>query len=85
MTLYDGKSHAASMIGAYCGNDIPTSYTTSSNEVLIHFQSQMNQNSIFDAKFIFGYHPYGKKTNQKILFFHNSNWVISLWDTVTMY
>ena len=39
MTIYDGGSSTSPMIGKYCGNSIPPSHVSSSNEVLIHFQS----------------------------------------------
>ena len=39
LTLYDGDSNSAPMIGEYCGNSIPNNQISSSNSVLIHFQS----------------------------------------------
>ena len=39
LTLYDGDSNSAPMIGEYCGNSIPNNQISSSNSVLIHFES----------------------------------------------
>ena len=58
LTLYDGDSNAAAMIGEYCGQSIPPSYISSTNEVFIHFESDgidTNNNG-----FKLEYHPYSK-------------------------
>ena len=39
LTLYDGDSNSAQMIGEYCGNSIPNNQISSTNSVLIHFES----------------------------------------------
>ena len=39
LTLYDGDSTSAPMIGEYCGNSIPNNQKSSTNSVLIHFKS----------------------------------------------
>ena len=39
LTLYDGDSNSAPMIGKYCGNSIPNNQISSTNSVLIHFES----------------------------------------------
>ena len=39
LTLYDGDSNSAPMIGEYCGNSIPNNQISSTNSVLIHFLS----------------------------------------------
>ena len=39
LTLYDGDSNSAPMIGEYCGNSIPNNQISSTNSVLIHFES----------------------------------------------
>ena len=39
LTLYDGDSNLAPMIGEYCGNSIPNNQISSTNSVLIHFES----------------------------------------------
>ena len=39
LTIYDGGSSTSPMMGKYCGNSIPPSHVSSSNEVLIKFQS----------------------------------------------
>ena len=37
LTIYDGD--LSSMVGEYCGDSIPPSHVSSSNQILIHFQS----------------------------------------------
>ena len=39
LTLYDGDSNSAPIIGEYCGNSIPNNQISSTNSVLIHFLS----------------------------------------------
>ena len=39
LTIYDGDSSTSSMMGKYCGDSIPHSHVSSSNEILVHFQS----------------------------------------------
>ena len=39
LTLYDGDSNSAPIIGEYCGNSIPNNQISSTNSVLIHFES----------------------------------------------
>ena len=39
LTLYDGDSNSAPMIGEYCGNSIPNNQISSTNSVLILFES----------------------------------------------
>ena len=39
LTLYDGDSNSAPMIGKYCGNSIPNNQISSTNSVLILFES----------------------------------------------
>ena len=39
LTIYDGGSSTSPMMGQYCGNSIPPSQVSSSNEALIQFQS----------------------------------------------
>ena len=39
LTLYDGDSNSAPMIGEYCGNSIPNNQISSNNSVLINFVS----------------------------------------------
>ena len=37
--LYDGDANMNSLIGKYCGNSIPNNQKSSTNSVLIHFES----------------------------------------------
>ena len=37
MIIYDGASSTSPMMGKYCGDSIPPSHVSSSNEILIHF------------------------------------------------
>ena len=58
MTIYDGGSSTSSMMGKYCGDSIPPSQVSSSNEVLIQFQSD---GSVTEAGFQMEYNPTGKQ------------------------
>ena len=39
LTVYDGGSSASPMMGKYCDSSSPPSHVSSSNVILIHFQS----------------------------------------------
>ena len=39
LTIYDGDSSTSPMMGKYCGDSIPPSLVSSSNEILIHFEA----------------------------------------------
>ena len=39
LTIYDGASSTSPMMGFYCGDSIPPSHVSSSNEILIHFEA----------------------------------------------
>ena len=39
MKIYDGNSNTSPMLGKYCGESIPPNHISSSNEFLIHFES----------------------------------------------
>ena len=39
LTIYDVGSGTLSMTGKYCGDSIPPSHVSSSNEILIHFEA----------------------------------------------
>ena len=56
MTIYDGGSNTLSMLGKYCGDSIPPSHVSSSNEILIQFQSD---GSVTKAGFKMEYNPTG--------------------------
>ena len=58
LTIYDGASSTSSMMGEYCGDSNPPSHVSSSNEVLIHFQSD---GSATRAGFKMEYNPTGKQ------------------------
>ena len=61
MTIYDGASSTSSMMGTYCGDSIPPSHVSSSNEILIHFQSDYSGT---EAGFQMEYRPRGKQNTQ---------------------
>ena len=66
MTIYDGLyGPGTPMIGKYCGDSIPPSHISSSNEVSIYFQSDV---SVTSAGFKMEYNPSGeeKDINSKI-------------------
>ena len=48
------------MIGKYCGDSIPPSYVSSSNEILIHFQSDGGETH---SGFQMEYNPTGKQNS----------------------
>ena len=58
LTIYDGDSSTSPMMGKYCGDSIPPSHVSSSNEVLIHFQSD---GSVKRAGFKMEYNPSGEE------------------------
>ena len=39
MTIYDGYSNASPLFGEYCGEQIPPKLISSSNNMLLHFQT----------------------------------------------
>ena len=55
LTLYDGDSNSAPMIGEYCGNSIPNNQISSTNSVLIHFESDVY---VTEPGFQIEYHQY---------------------------
>ena len=60
LTIYDGGSITSPMMGKYCGDSIPPSHISSSNDVLIHFQSDSSSTK---AGFQMEYQPIGKQKN----------------------
>ena len=56
LTIYDGGSSTSPMMGKYCGDSIPPSHVSSSNEVLIRFESD---GSVTEAGFQMEYNPIG--------------------------
>ena len=58
LTLYDGDSIGSPMLGKYCGVSIPPSHISSSNKILVHFQSD---GSITHTGFRIEYNPTGKQ------------------------
>ena len=61
LTIYDGGSSTSSMMGKYCGDSIPPSHVSSSNEILIQFQSDASIAT--EAGFKMEYNPIGKQDN----------------------
>ena len=58
LTIYDGGSSTSSMLGMYCGYSIPPSHVSSSNKILVHFQSDVTGTG---AGFQMEYNPTGKQ------------------------
>ena len=56
LTIYDGASSTSPMIGFYCGDSIPPTRVSSSNEILIQFQSD---GIATEAGFKMEYNPIG--------------------------
>ena len=67
LTIYDGGSSTSPMMGKYCGDSIPPSHVSSSNEILIYFQS--DPECCTGAGFNMKYNPIG---NTKAYFFLKS-------------
>ena len=61
VTLYDGSLSTSPMMGKYCGDSIPPSHVSSSNEILIQFQSD---GSITYNGFKMEYNPTGNTSIQ---------------------
>ena len=63
------------MMGKYCGDSIPPSHVSSSNEVLVHFQSDYGETR---AGFKMEYNPTGKQntTIQKNTEYHRDSYRI---------
>ena len=58
LTIYDGGSSTSPLVGKYCGDTIPPSHFSSSNEILIHFQTDGGEAR---AGFKIEYNPTGKQ------------------------
>ena len=56
LTIYDGASSTSPMMGFYCGDSIPPTHVSSSNEILIQFQSD---GIATEAGFKMEYNPIG--------------------------
>ena len=59
--MYDGGLSTSPMMGKYCGDAIPPSHVSSSNKILIHFQSDYSGT---EAGFQMEYRPRGKQNTQ---------------------
>ena len=56
-TLYDGNSNTAPLIGEYCGQSLPPTFISSTNEAFLHFQSDESGTK---SGFKLEYHPHSK-------------------------
>ena len=59
LTIYDGGSSTSSMMGKYCGDSTPPSHVSASNEILIHFETDIYNGN--NHGFKMEYHPTGKQ------------------------
>ena len=67
LTIYDGSSNTSLTFGQYCGNSIPQSRISSTNEMYIYFQSNGKDHNITEmAGFQINYRTYSKYTYDKI-------------------
>ena len=57
MAIYDGEYHEDTMLGKYSGKLIPSSITSTTNKVYIHFSSDDLKNH---EGFKLEYRPFGK-------------------------
>ena len=66
LTLYDGDSNKANIMGKYCGNLIPPNLYSSSNKAFMHFSSNGYNSPFLAPRIVLGfklqYHPYSKQT-----------------------
>ena len=44
LTIYDGASDASAVIGEFCGDEVPASFISSTNEILLVFKSECRRN-----------------------------------------
>ena len=58
LAMYDGGLSTSPIMGKYCGDSIPPSHVSSSNKILIHFQSDYSDT---EAGFQMEYQPRGKQ------------------------
>ena len=58
LSIYDDASSTSAMMGKYCGDSIPPSHVSSSNEIMIHFHSD---GAVTEAGFKIEYNPLGKQ------------------------
>ena len=77
MTIYDGDSNTSSIMGKYCGDSIPPVHVSSSNEILIHFQSDGHTTG---AGFQIEYKPTGNQEGKDM----NVNVLDDLEDIATL-
>ena len=60
LTIYDSASStSSSMMGEYCGESIPPSHVSSSNEMLIHFEADFYNSN--NNGFKMEYNPTGRQ------------------------
>ena len=57
MSLSEGGSKLAPLIGRYCGSDIPVSHISSGNVIFLHFQSDGEHTR---SGFKLEYNPFSK-------------------------
>ena len=58
LTLYDGNSNSAPLIGEYCGKTLPPTFISSTNKAFLHFQS--DEYGMEESGFKLEYHPHSK-------------------------
>ena len=61
LTIYDGASNTSPIMGKYCGDSVPPSHVSSSNQILVHFQSDW---SVAKSGFKMEYNPLGNTSIQ---------------------
>ena len=57
LTIYDGSTNTSPTIGKYCGDSLPSSQISSSNEVFMHFHTDSRNTK---KGFKLAYHPWSK-------------------------
>ena len=71
LTIYDGGSSTSVMTGKYCGDLIPPSHISSSNEVLVTFQSD---GSVTYGGFKMEYNPLGNTSIQNNIEYYGDHY-----------
>ena len=56
MAIYNGEYNEDFMLGKYCGESVPSSITSTTHKVYIHFHSDSEKNRGFKLE----YHPFGE-------------------------
>ena len=71
MTIYDGSSSTSPMMGLYWGDSIPPRHVSSSNEVMIYFQTS---GDVTETGFKMEYNPLGNTSIQNNIEYYGDHY-----------